>query len=285
MKKIILPAFLIICLTGLLGCNSVKEYIEPTPETKVDVDPTETKVDADPRPVEGDFISYARFSLCDEETMESEDISLFYGASGAPSYVVSYQKTNETVVDNIKVSSETGDKLSAAIIEYFKNYNTNGSYWPDSEEYPAMLVLFDFAMDIERDGQVHTFKGDGATGIPVGYENFFREMVEIINADDAFAPNIITPLDREIEAYNREVIENALGDEMNETLVKTTLDCLTTLETGKLQSAEKGMENDQKVLTIVSSDGTRYMIYHSGSGGAVAVENLDTGEWPIFSEE
>lgn len=76
-----------------------------------------------------------------------------------------------------------------------------------------------------------------------------------------------------------------MGDDINNFKMGTFLDICDELNTGELQSVVAGKEGPDSYLDIVASDGTNFRYYHYGSGGLMGVENLDTGEWPYYSEE
>ena len=102
------------------------------------------------------------------------------------------------------------------------------------------------------------------------------------------------------EKYSQENGENSsveerkqiLQDYMNEVLeiqenhrsLRFILSSLNTISAGQIQSVELVEDNGEKVLNLVSEDGTNYQIYLSKSGNVEAVKNTDTGEWMIQSE-
>lgn len=88
----------------------------------------------------------------------------------------------------------------------------------------------------------------------------------------------------EMDAINRTMIAEALGIQDNHRSIRFILSSLNTISAGQIQSVELVEDNGEKVLNLVSEDGTNYQIYLSKSGNVEAVKNTDTGEWMIQSE-
>lgn len=82
---------------------------------------------------------------------------------------------------------------------------------------------------------------------------------------------------------NRKKVADALETDEKNRRVECVLNCLATLETGVVQNVTPGEDMGDKVLDIISENGTNYRIYLKNSGNVSAVKNLDTEEWPIKS--
>lgn len=95
-------------------------------------------------------------------------------------------------------------------------------------------------------------------------------------------------------AANRAIIAAALGIDEEERSIGYILESLGVIGAGEIRSAEisvvdlqnadDSIVDGENALHVVAEDGTNYLLYLSGSGSVEAVENMDTGEWPIQSE-
>ncbi len=90
---------------------------------------------------------------------------------------------------------------------------------------------------------------------------------------------------QESDDDNRVMIAEALGVEKDSRNIRFILNGINTVGMGRLQSARMLESDGQKILSIVAEDGTEYQMYLSESRNMEAVQNLDTGEWPIQSEQ
>lgn len=90
---------------------------------------------------------------------------------------------------------------------------------------------------------------------------------------------------QESDDDNRAMIAEALGVEKDSRNIRFILNGINTVGMGRLQSARMLESDGQKILSLVAEDGTEYQMYLSESGNMEAVQNLDTGEWPIQSEQ
>lgn len=90
---------------------------------------------------------------------------------------------------------------------------------------------------------------------------------------------------QESDDGNRVMIAEALGVEKDSRNIRFILNGINTVGMGRLQSARMVESDGQKILSLVAEDGTEYQMYLSESGNMEAVQNLDTGEWPIQSEQ
>ena len=91
-------------------------------------------------------------------------------------------------------------------------------------------------------------------------------------------------MSQESDDDNRVMIAEALGVEKDSRNIRFILNGINTVGMGRLQSARMLESDGQKILSLVAEDGTEYQMYLSESGNLEAVQNLDTGEWPIQSE-
>lgn len=90
---------------------------------------------------------------------------------------------------------------------------------------------------------------------------------------------------QESDDGNRVMIAEALGVEKDSRNIRFILNGINTVGMGQLQSARMLESDGQKILSLIAEDGTEYQMYLSESGNLEAVQNLDTGEWPIQSEQ
>ena len=94
-------------------------------------------------------------------------------------------------------------------------------------------------------------------------------------------------IDPEVEANNGALIAKALGIEENHRKIQFILRALDTVNSGKISDAKR-IDADNGVdlyLDVVAEDGSNLRIELSKSYSLEGVQNLDTQEWLITSEE
>lgn len=75
------------------------------------------------------------------------------------------------------LSEDQCDRLRKFILEYSGTVREKkNAYWPQTEEYPDMLVLFEF----EIGGEDKRYRENGALCYPDGWEEFIEDLKEII---------------------------------------------------------------------------------------------------------
>ena len=89
--------------------------------------------------------------------------------------------------------------------------------------------------------------------------------------------------DPDTDEHNRQVFAEAMGWDEDTTKLQYYIGICNTIDTGKIQSAVPGQESVDKIIDVVSEDGTNYRFYLSGSDSIMAVKNVDTGDWPVMS--
>lgn len=89
--------------------------------------------------------------------------------------------------------------------------------------------------------------------------------------------------DPDTDEHNRQVFAEAMGWAEDNRKLQFYISICNTINAGKIQSAEPGQEDIDKIIDVVSEDGTNYRFYLSGSDSIMAVKNVDTGEWPVTS--
>lgn len=112
-----------------------------------------------------------------------------------------------------------------------------------------------------------------------------EQSAEETTAMDATAStaSTATPENAEdVERYNRSMIAEALGTDEEERSIRFILATLDTFQAGEIKSIEKGEDG---TLQVTAEDGTPYKLYLTENGSVEAVENLETGEWPVTSEK
>lgn len=79
--------------------------------------------------------------------------------------------------EEFALSEEQSNELRELILQYSQTVKEQeDEYWPNTSEYPDMLVLFRFDMRSEE----KQYKTDGALCYPDGWEEFIEELKEII---------------------------------------------------------------------------------------------------------
>lgn len=89
----------------------------------------------------------------------------------------------------------------------------------------------------------------------------------------------------EVEALNRTMIAKALGVEEDSRNIRFILGGLQTISAGEIQSAVYEEKEGNRIINIVAEDNTNYRIYLNKGGSVEAIENADTGEWPVRSRQ
>ena len=89
--------------------------------------------------------------------------------------------------------------------------------------------------------------------------------------------------DPEADAHNAPLLCEALQIEEDDRSMSFLLTALRVIEAGKIQDLELREEDGWRALYFTGEDGTHFRMLLSSGGTADAVENLDTGEWPIMS--
>lgn len=161
MKKFFAAALVLAVITT--GCShggviSDEGTTEPKKEQR-----------AAPAEFEADEILWFDLEYRDEETSDlTEDIS------------IEMYPGDTTAVINKKeyaLSEEQCSKLREFILEYSGTVKEKeNTYWPQTEEYPAMITLFKF----EIGGEDKRYKETGALCYPDGWEVFIENLKEMI---------------------------------------------------------------------------------------------------------
>lgn len=112
-----------------------------------------------------DLISY------DEETEKREDISLWL-----------YPGEGEADIDGEKyeLSDDQCNELREFILEYSLIVKEQeDEYWPKTDEYPDMIILFDLRIR----GEEKEYRADGGLCHPDGWKEFIEDLKEIVCAN------------------------------------------------------------------------------------------------------
>lgn len=123
----------------------------------------------DPAEFEADDIIWFDLEYRDEETADlTEDISIEMYPGDTTAVINKEEYT---------LSEDQCSKLREFILEYSKTVKEKkDEYWPQTEEYPAMLILFKF----EIRGEDKRYKETGALCYPDGLEGFIENLKEMI---------------------------------------------------------------------------------------------------------
>lgn len=165
MKKFLAAVLALAVMTA--GCSHDGEILdEGTTASK-----KEQRVD--PSEFEADEILWFDLECRDEETADlTEDIS-----------IEMYPGDTTAVInkEEYELSEEQCSKLREFILEYSGTVKENkNAYWPQTEEYPAMITLFKF----EIRGEDKRYKETGALCYPDGWEVFIENLKEMITAPE-----------------------------------------------------------------------------------------------------
>ena len=123
----------------------------------------------DPEEFEAEEILWVDLMTYHEETDEREELSLWLDPGEGEADI-----DGETY----ELSDDRCNELQKLILEYsLRVKEQEDEYWPDTDEYPDMLVLFEFEMN----GEVKRYRATGALCYPDGWEDFIEELKKIIS--------------------------------------------------------------------------------------------------------
>lgn len=89
--------------------------------------------------------------------------------------------------------------------------------------------------------------------------------------------------DPEVDAHNIPFICHALDIDEDGRNIPSLLRSLDAVGAGKIQEMTSGYKDGWFTLFFTSEDGTHFCMYLNSNNTAEAVQNLDTGEWPLRS--
>lgn len=124
----------------------------------------------DPADFDAGEVQWVKIFSHHEEVEKSEDISLWL-----------YPGEEEVAIngEEFALSEEQGKELRELILQYSHTVkDKEDEYWPDSDEYPDMLVLFQF--DVRGGEDNKRYRASGALCYPDGWEEFIGDLKEII---------------------------------------------------------------------------------------------------------
>jgi len=125
--------------------------------------------EAEPSEFETEEIFWFDLQSHNEDAEKTEDISIDM-----------YQPEDAQATLNgekYELSVEQCNELRQLILEYSQTVKEQeDEYWPDTDEYPDMLVLFKFEMT----GEKKRYRASGALCYPDGWEEFVENLKEII---------------------------------------------------------------------------------------------------------
>ena len=102
------------------------------------------------------------------------------------------------------------------------------------------------------------------------------------SVDTSIASDEDVELD-DVQAYNKTLITDLLKLDEDDNCIYTIIDVFDTIDAGKIQSAEIGNEDGDRILKIVAENGTHFKLYLNNSNRVDAVYNENTKEWPVKS--
>lgn len=120
-------------------------------------------------PLEGfQGITSASFSYYQEEKNNAESISIYFNDECDIAFID---------MEEYDLNEEQCEQLKELILQYaVKVEEKSEDYWPHTEEYPDMTILFAFEVwDEEK-----TYREMGALCYPDGWDEFWQELKDII---------------------------------------------------------------------------------------------------------
>ena len=93
----------------------------------------------------------------------------------------------------------------------------------------------------------------------------------------------ITTEAEDVDEHNRKILSKAMGLKAGRSRIDTYVSFCNTINAGSIQSAEFEKGDPDNCLNVVGEDGTNFKFYLSSGGSCYAIQNLDTGEWPVKS--
>lgn len=131
-------------------------------------------------PFTAEDVYYLSMENVDKDTGDRKEIYID-GICEDGSCMATYIHNGEEVYRDKAVDDKTARKIANRVVEYTAVVKDGkGKYWPDTDEYPPMLVLFNYRVSCINMGS--DIRIDGACCKPEGYDEFFDEMLEIIGA-------------------------------------------------------------------------------------------------------
>ena len=184
-----------ICLSLLTGCSIINKIIAKNNDSGFSAGRQEEYPD-DP-PEEYSYYMADGSAEIERATMEPSEI-VELAVSGYTLYeserfldfdfimpdegerTVSFYYDGNPILENAPLSDEQVETVRALAADYNLEVADNvNSYWPHSEEYPPMLVIFDYKA-VGKDKYYHQ---DGAMSQPVCFEEFMEKLEKIATED------------------------------------------------------------------------------------------------------
>lgn len=165
-NKKVLKILLIVLLLAALGIGGfgIMAYSLNKP------DETSNTIEGIEKIAVADFFYYKN-----EETNEREDIVIYFNEKDGTAEIV--ETSNKTSELEFELNEEQCKRLQELILQYgYKVEDKSEDYWPHTDEYPDMCLLFSFEVRSEE----MTYKETGALCYPDGWEEFWEEMRDII---------------------------------------------------------------------------------------------------------
>ena len=166
MKKKWFIAAVVLVLTVMAAGCSLKGGISDQGGAETQKERKERRR-VDPEEFEAEEILWVDLMSYHEETDEREEISLWLEPG-----------EGEADIDGEKyeLSDDRCNELQKLILEYsLRVKEQEDEYWPDTDEYPDMLVLFEFEMN----GEEKRYRATGALCYPDGWEDFIGDLKEM----------------------------------------------------------------------------------------------------------
>lgn len=145
LSKSVLIFLIFLSVSGLWGCNAMKE------KDKVELEN-----------ITEDNISkvYIRNLSSDTDQMSTYDIDL---------------ENAKLVIDdeNFDLTNEQCQEIRKLVLDYtYRVEEQKDDYWPKTEEYPDMKILFDYKIEYGEE----TYSMDGALCYPDGWDEFISAL-------------------------------------------------------------------------------------------------------------
>lgn len=88
--------------------------------------------------------------------------------------------------EKITLTEDQCQELRKLILDYsYQVHDKEHDYWPDTEEYPPMLVLFEYKVCYGEE----SYSDDGALCYPDGWEEFIKTLESYAQPSDGVAEN------------------------------------------------------------------------------------------------
>lgn len=172
--SIALTSFSLLSACGRFGANGLKT------DPKIDIDNSFYMVDIDHEIEEATMapediyaVYVGGYTIDDCEAREDIDIMMYPDQPAT----VTFSYEGQVMAKEVPLSDAQVKRIQNVVADYnIEVAKDANAYWPHTEEYPAMEVLFDYSVTAKD----KSYRSDGARCTPPGFNLFMRDLTNII---------------------------------------------------------------------------------------------------------